>query len=92
MDVPGTRTLIREHGDSLTRHSIAMAETRLVVRRRIEKLASEEAVKERNLEFTSYDECDLGAAQLAAGHLRAGVRRYYGGFIKARRKARARPL
>jgi len=91
-DVPGTRTLIREHGQSLTRSTITMAQTRLVVRDRIEKLVTSEALRVRNRECASYDQCELGAAEIAAGHVAAGARRYLSGFAGARRKARALQL
>ena len=89
LDAPGTRTLIREHGESLTRRSITMAETRLEVRQRIEKLAPTEALREINREWTSYDECELGAAHMDAGHWRVGVRVFFPGFIRAERKKKA---
>jgi hypothetical protein len=89
LDAPGTRTLIREHGESLTGRTVTMAETRLLVRERIEKLAPTDALRAKNRECASYDECDLGAAHLAAGHWRAAIRWYLSGFTKAERKARA---
>jgi len=89
LDEPGTRTLIREHGESLTRRTVTMAETRLLVRERIEKLAPTDALRAKNRECASYDECDLGAAHLAAGHWSAAIRWYLSGFTKAERKARA---
>jgi glycosyltransferase involved in cell wall biosynthesis len=89
LDAPGTRTLIREHSESLTRRSITMAETRLEVRRRIEKLAPTEALREVNREWISYDECELGAALLAAGKWRVGVRSFFSGFSHAERKTKA---
>lgn len=89
LNAPGTRTLIREHGERLTRRSVTMAESRLLVRKRIEKLAPTDALRAKNRECASYDECDLGAAHLAAGHLRAGIRWYLSGFTNAERKTRA---
>jgi hypothetical protein len=89
LDTPGTRTLIREHGESLTRRSITMAETRIEVRRRIERLAPTEALRRVNREWTSYDECELGAAHMDAGHWRVGVRVFFPGFIRAERKKKA---
>jgi glycosyltransferase involved in cell wall biosynthesis len=86
-DTPGTRTLIREHGRSLTNRSIIMAETRLKVRKRIQDLAATEDLRARNREYSKYDECDLGIAYLAAGHWGIGIRWYFGGFIESDRKA-----
>ncbi|MGH8687209.1 MAG: glycosyltransferase family 2 protein [Burkholderiales bacterium] len=88
-DLPGTRTLIREHSQSLTRSTITMAETRLAVRKRIERLAQTEDLRAKNRECASYDQCELGAAEIAAGRLRTGMRRYATAFASARRKARA---
>jgi glycosyltransferase involved in cell wall biosynthesis len=85
-DAPATRTLIREHGQSLTRRAITMAETRLEVRRRIDKIAAAEALRAVNRECASYDECELGGAHLAAGHWRAGTRWLRKGFAEAPRK------
>jgi hypothetical protein len=89
LDAPGTRTLIREHGESLTRRTVTMAETRLLVRERIEKLAPTDALRAKNRECASYDECELGAAHLAMGHWRIGLRHYFGGFMKVARKTLA---
>jgi glycosyltransferase involved in cell wall biosynthesis len=85
-DAPQTRTLIREHGQSLTRRAIAMAETRLEVRRRIEGLAVSEALRAVNRECASYDACELAGAHLAVGHWRAGLRWLRKGFAEAPRK------
>lgn len=85
-DAPGTRTLIREHGQSLTRRAITMAETRLEVRRRIERLAAAETLRAANRECASYDECELGGAHLAAGHWREGTRWLRKGLAESPRK------
>jgi glycosyltransferase involved in cell wall biosynthesis len=93
LDAPGTKTLIREHGKGLTASAITMAETRLAVRERLEKLAPTEALRAKNRECEGYDACELGAAQLAAGLWKAGVRGYVSGFLRTGQKARAlRPL
>jgi glycosyltransferase involved in cell wall biosynthesis len=89
LDEPGTKTLIREHGESLTRRSVTMIETRLLVRERIEGLVATQALRARNRECATYDRCELGAAQLAAGHWIAGIRQYLASFAGAKRKARA---
>jgi glycosyltransferase involved in cell wall biosynthesis len=89
LDEPGTMTLIREHGASLTTRAVTMAQTRLLVRERIDKLAPTDALRFRSRECANYDECDLGAALLAAGHWRAGVQRYLSGIAKADRKSKA---
>jgi len=93
LDAEGTRTLIREHGESLTMRAIAMAETKLRVRQRIEQLASSESLRAKNREWERYDRCELGAAHLAAGNLKEGARLYVSGFVAAERKFIAiRPL
>jgi len=89
LDAPGTRTLIREHRDSLTRRTVVMAETRLVVRERIMRLAPTEVLRAKNRECMSYDQCELGAAHLSAGHWRTGLRWYLSGISTARSKTRA---
>jgi glycosyltransferase involved in cell wall biosynthesis len=89
LDAPGTRTLIREHGESLTMRAVTMVETRLLVRERIEKLAPTDALRARNRQCMSYDECEHGAAHLAAGDWWLGIRRYLSGFAKAERKVKA---
>jgi hypothetical protein len=89
LDAPGTRTLVREHGDSLTMHSVTMAETRLAVRARIQKLALTEALRAKNQECAIYDACELGAAHLAAGHWKVGVQVFFPGFVRAERKTKA---
>lgn len=91
-DSPGTRTLIREHGQSMTRSTVTMAQTRLVVRARIDKLATSDALRARNRECASYDQCELGAAEIAAGRIATGARRYLAGFGGAPRKSRALQL
>jgi hypothetical protein len=50
-------------------------------------------LRAKNRECASYDACELGAAQVAAGMWKVGVRGYVSGFIRTGRKARAlRPL
>ena len=87
LDEPGTKTLVREHGRSMTTRSIVMGETLLQVRKQIQVLANTEELRARNREFSKYDACYLGAAHLAAGHWRVGFRLYFGGFFQADRKA-----
>ena len=89
LDVPGTRTLIREHRRSMSNRVIIMAETRLKVRRHIEDLVETEALRLKNRECSRYDECLFGAAHIAAGHFRTGVRWYFHGIVGARHKATA---
>jgi hypothetical protein len=85
-DAAGTRTLIREHGQRLSRRAITMAESRLDVRRHIARLAPSDTLRARNLECASYDECELGGAHLAAGNWRAGLRWLRKGLSEARSK------
>jgi glycosyltransferase involved in cell wall biosynthesis len=90
LDAPGTRTLVREHAESLSRNTITMAETRLMVRERIAKRAcGNGTLLQRNLQYRSYDECNLGAAYMAAGRWKAGARFYLRGLKGAPRKLRA---
>jgi glycosyltransferase involved in cell wall biosynthesis len=86
LDAPGTKTLIREHGSSLTREAVTMVETRLAVRERMEKVCTMEHLRAKNREYTIYDVCELGAARMAAGHWKTGVREYVSGFPRAERK------
>jgi hypothetical protein len=89
LDMPRTATLIREHGARMTKRAIAMVETRLDVRKRIERLGGSEALLARNRECATYDRCELGAARIAAGLWRAGIREYISGLVRAERKSRA---
>lgn len=89
LEARGTKTLIREHAGTLTKGAVTMAETRLQVRDRIGELATTEALLATNREWRSYDECELGAAHLAAGHWRVGVRSYLSGFANAKNKVKA---
>jgi glycosyltransferase involved in cell wall biosynthesis len=86
LDAPGTKTLIREHESSLTRQAVTMVETRLAVRERIEKLCATERLRAKNRECAIYDACELGAARMAAGYWKTGVREYVSGFLRAGRK------
>ncbi len=87
LDEPGTKTLVREHGRSMTKRSIVMGETLLQVRKQIQVLADTEQSRARNREFSNYDACYLGAAHLKAGHWRVGFRLYFEGFFQADHRA-----
>jgi glycosyltransferase involved in cell wall biosynthesis len=84
-----TATLIREHESSMTRRAVTMAETRLEVRKRIDRLARSEALQARNRECTVYDTCELAAARIASGLWRVGIPEYLRGLVRAKSKARA---
>jgi glycosyltransferase involved in cell wall biosynthesis len=87
LDAPGTRTLVREHAESLSRRTVLMAETRLEVRRRIEKVTRSEPLKATNRVQANYDECELGAAYMACGRWREGLRRFRKGLAGADHKS-----